>query len=61
VDDHPVAVVREKGRHEALRDHVHVEKPPVCGTRVSGDISINIDDCFLSSPRTDVRAVAPTG
>jgi hypothetical protein len=23
----------------------------VCGTLVSGDISINIDACFLSSPR----------
>jgi hypothetical protein len=23
----------------------------LCGTRVSGDISIKIDDCFLSSPR----------
>jgi hypothetical protein len=29
-----------------------------CGTRVSGDISINIDDCFLSSPRIVNRKVS---
>jgi hypothetical protein len=30
----------------------------VCGTRVSGDISISIDDCFLSSPRIVLRRVS---
>ena len=30
----------------------------ICGTRVSGDISINIDDCFLSSPRIVCRKIS---
>jgi hypothetical protein len=32
-----------------------------CGTRVSGDISTNIDDCFLSSPRIVHRKARSIG